>query len=246
MGLMSVAKPMIQNVFTGAMPLLVTSSFASSYLMTMALGNLAGRLGWAAISDKIGRRNTFHCFTLGAIPIFASLPYFITQCVTDPTGPLAPYYLAGFCGSTVAAITVMGGTFAVLPAYEADLYGPKYVGPIHGMFLLAATISTIVGPAILLNLRKMAEADALKDLLSKVDPALFAEKFGAGIADAPTLIEAKTLTISKLMTIMPNGTVDPSPFLYNNTMYTMAGLVSVGAALHFLVRPVDKKYFEKV
>ena len=43
MGLMSVAKPMISNVFTGSMPLLVTSSFASSYLMVMAFGNLAGR-----------------------------------------------------------------------------------------------------------------------------------------------------------------------------------------------------------
>ena len=47
------------------------------------------------------------------------------------------------------------------------------------------------------------------------------------------------------MNIMPQGTIDPSPFLYNNTMYTMAALVGVGAALHFMVRPVDKKYFEK-
>ena len=46
-------------------------------------------------------------------------------------------------------------------------------------------------------------------------------------------------------TLFLSGTIDPSPFLYNNTMYTMAGLVSVGAALHFLVRPVNKKYFEK-
>ena len=34
---------------------LVTSSFASAYLMSMAAGNLAGRLGWAAVSDKIGK-----------------------------------------------------------------------------------------------------------------------------------------------------------------------------------------------
>jgi len=47
------------------------------------------------------------------------------------------------------------------------------------------------------------------------------------------------------MTIMPHGTIDPSPFIYNNTMYAMASLVSVGAALHFMVRPVDKKYFEQ-
>jgi len=245
MGLISVAKPMIQNVFTNAMPALVTSSFASAYLMSMAAGNLAGRLGWAAVSDKIGRRNTFHIYTLGSIPIFGSLPFLINQCVTDPSGPMAPAFLAAFCGSTVAAITIMGGVFAVLPAYEADLYGPKYVGAIHGRFLLAATVSTIVGPGLLLNLRKMAESDAITDLLSKVDPSAFSAKFGVDISQAQTLIETKTLTITKLMTIMPQGTIDPSPFLYNNTMYTMAGLVSAGAALHFLVRPVDKKYFEK-
>ena len=68
----------------------------------------------------LGRRNTFHIFTMGAIPIFGSLPYLITQCMTDPTGPMAPYYLAAFCGSTIAAISIMGGVFAVLPAYEVN------------------------------------------------------------------------------------------------------------------------------
>ena len=60
-------------------------------------------------------------YTLGAIPIFGGLPYLINQCVTDPTGPLAPMYLAAFCGSTVAAISIMGGVFAVLPAYEVGI-----------------------------------------------------------------------------------------------------------------------------
>merc|ERR1719266_684584 len=70
MGLMSVAKPMISEVFTTSMPSVVTASFASSYLLAMASGNLGGRLGWAAISDKIGRKVTFNCFTFGAVPIF--------------------------------------------------------------------------------------------------------------------------------------------------------------------------------
>ena len=244
MGIMAVAKPMIQSVFADSMPALVTTSFASAYLMSLAMGNLGGRLGWAAISDKIGRRNTFHIYTLGAVPLFGALPFLIDQCVSNPSGPMAQFYLTAFCASTVAAISILGGTFAVLPAYEADLYGPKYVGPIHGRFLLAATASTIVGPGLLLNLRKVAESQALTDLLSKVDPAAFSTKFGADLSSAQSLIEAKTLTISKLMTIMPPGTVDPSPFLYNNTMYTMAGLAGVGAMLHFLVKPVDRKYFE--
>ena len=82
-------------------------------------------------------------------------------------------------------------------------------------------------------------------MLSKVDPGRFRDVFGTDLTQAQTLIEAKTLTISKLMTIMPQGTMDPSPFIYNNTMYAMASLVSVGAALHFMVKPVDQKFFEK-
>ena len=246
MGLMSVAKPMISEVFATSMPTVVTASFASSYLLAMASGNLAGRLGWAAVSDKIGQKATFNCFTFGAVPIFAALPYCIEQVVMNPTGPMAPVYLGAFCASTVAAISIMGGTFAVLPAYEANLYGPKYVQVIHGRFLLAATLSTILGPSLLLTLRKSAESSAIQELLAKVNPATFIETFGTDLTQAQSLIEAKTLTISKLMTIMPPGTIDPSPFIYNNTMYTMAGLISVGAALHLMVRPVNPKYFEKV
>lgn len=245
MGLMSVAKPMIQNVFTGAMPDLVTPAFASAYLMGLAAGNLGGRICWAAVSDRIGRWNTFQGFTLLAAPIFAVSPFLINNCVMDPTGPYAPYYLGAFCGSTVLALSVMGGVFAVLPAYEADLYGSKYIGAIHGRFLTFAAAATIAGPSLLLNLGKMAESKAIADLLSKVDPIKFTEKFGVGISEAPSLVEAKTLTISKLMAIMPPGTVDPSPFLYNDTMYTMAGLVTCASILHFMVKPVDKKYFEK-
>ncbi len=40
MGLMSVAKPMISEVFSSTMPGIVTASFASSYLLAMAGGEL--------------------------------------------------------------------------------------------------------------------------------------------------------------------------------------------------------------
>eukprot|EP00092_Neocalanus_flemingeri_P018387 GFUD01019899.1.p1 GENE.GFUD01019899.1~~GFUD01019899.1.p1 ORF type:complete len:604 (+),score=138.00 GFUD01019899.1:68-1879(+) len=244
-GLMSVAKPMIQNIFTGSMPLLVTPAFASSYILALAAGNLGGRIGWGTVSDKIGRWNTFQSMTLVAVPMFASIPFLITQCIANPSSPMAPYYLAAYCGSTMGALSVMGGVWAVLPAYEADLYGAKYVGAIHGKLLFFSAGSPILGPTILLNLTKMAESNAIKDLLSKVDSDVFMSKFGAPVCDAQTLIEAKTLTISNLMTIMPPGTIDPSPFLYNNAMYTMAGLASVASVLHFMVKPVDKKYFDK-
>lgn len=37
--------------------------------------------------------------------------------------------------------------------------------------------------------------------------------------------QAKALTIGKLMEIAPAGTMDPTPFIYDSTMYTMAGLM---------------------
>ena len=46
--------------------------------------------------------------------------------------------------------------------FSADLYGPKYVQAIHGRFLLAATASTMIGPTLLLNLRKMSENAAIQ------------------------------------------------------------------------------------
>ena len=94
-------------------------------------------------------------------------------------------------------------------------------------------------------IRSISRNFSFSELLAKADPTKFQETFGVDMSQVQTLIEAKTLTISKLMTIMPPGTIDPSPFIYNNTMYTMAGLVSLGAALHLMVKPVDDKYFEK-
>lgn len=57
-----------------------------------------------------------------------------------------------------------------------------------------------------------------------------------------------------MLELCPPGTLDPSPFLYNSTLYTMvpppsstpsqAGLVSCAALLHTLVTPVNTKYFD--
>ena len=56
------------------------------------------------------------------------------------------------------------------------------------------------------------------------------------------LIEAKSVTIARLMEIAPVGTVDPTPFLYNSTMYAMAGMLSVALVSNALLRPVHPKF----
>ena len=53
--------------------------------------------------------------------------------------------------------TVLGGTFACLPAYEADLFGRKYLGVNHGRMLLSIVGSAFFGPTLLLTLRNSSE-----------------------------------------------------------------------------------------
>ncbi len=244
MGLIAVAKPMVSEIFSAALPAVVTPSFASAYLLALAGGNLFGRLLWAAASDKIGRRNMFHIFAVGNAVTFAAMPTLIEGAVTS--SPSSSLYLGAFCASSVATLSVMGGTYACMPAYEADLWGPKYVQAIHGYFLVAPSVATIVGPAVLLNLRRRAEDRAMAELLSLVDPVKFKDAFGAGIDSAGALAEAKTLTVAKLYQLLPPGTVaDPLPLLYHDTLYAMAALAGAAAALHFAVGPVDRKYFER-
>lgn len=56
---------MMNEIFSSTLPGVVTAAFASSYVLALSAGNLGGRLGWAALSDKLGRRNIFNIFTLG-------------------------------------------------------------------------------------------------------------------------------------------------------------------------------------
>jgi MFS family permease len=102
---------------------------------------IGGRLGWAAISDVIGRKKVFYIFTLGSIPLYMALPTLVENVVS--TGSSMP--LTAFCASTVLAVSIMGGIYAVLPAYEADLFGTRYAGAVHGRMLLFSSIAALSG-----------------------------------------------------------------------------------------------------
>ena len=52
------------------------------------------------------------------------------------------------------------------------------------------------------------------------------------------LLASKTLTISKLLVLAPPGTIDPTPHLYDTTMYTLSGLMATAVIAHSLVRPI--------
>merc|ERR1712012_913683 len=132
---MSVASPMMQEVFSPSLPHLVTPTAASAYLMSLAVANLSGRVVWASVTDRIGSRNTFHILCFGSVPLFASLPPLMISAVSESSTGLANFALAGFCVNSFLAVSIMGGVFSCLPPYEAELYGSRWVGAIHGKFL---------------------------------------------------------------------------------------------------------------
>ena len=240
LGIFALAKPMMLEVFGNCLPAVVTAAFASTFVLLLSAGNLSGRILWGLLSDKIGRRSTFFIFTFGSIPLYFSLPALV--------GGVVSYHsiacLYAFIGCSMLSISIMGGGYAILPAYEADLYGSKYVGPIHGRFLLSASAASLSGPPLFLALRNRSEFNAINDLLQRISPEKFQEFFGVDMSHVNELIQAKTITINKLMTLVPEGVQDPTPFLYDSTMYVMTGLMAMSALSHYMVKPVDAKYFE--
>jgi MFS family permease len=57
-GVLSVASPMIQEIFSGR----VTAAAAAGFVGLISLFNMGGRFFWASTSDYIGRRNTYMIF----------------------------------------------------------------------------------------------------------------------------------------------------------------------------------------
>jgi MFS family permease len=240
-GVLAVAKTMMNEIFGSTLPNIVDFGFASTYVLMISAFNMVGRFVWASASDYLGRRNTYWVFfTLGII-LYCSIPYTAQQVSVTPS----VVWLVYFYAATMIIFTMYGGGFATIPAYLADIFGTKYVGGIHGRLLTAWSSAGVFGPLAITSLREISVKNAINDLIEKIDPAAFQLKFGASIDQLDQLIAAKTVTISKLMEIAPAGTVDPTSSLYNTTMYLMAVILLVALISNALMRPVNPKHHMK-
>jgi MFS family permease len=240
-GVIGVAKTMMTEIFGTTLPLIVNSAFAATYVLMISVFNMCGRFFWASISDYIGRKNTFHCFFVLGIILYLSIPYAAEQVSANP----AVTWLIMFYAATMIIFTMYGGGFATIPAYLADIFGTKYVGGIHGRLLTAWSTAGVLGPLAITQLRDVSLTSSIKALAAKVDPAAFQAKFGAGVDQLDQLVAAKTVTVAGLMSIAPAGTIDPTPSLYNTTMYAMAALLVVALIANMMVKPVAARHHMK-
>ncbi len=135
-----------------------------------------------------------------------------------------------------------GGGFATIPAYLADIFGTLHVGGIHGRLLTAWATAGVLGPFAITYLRNLSVENAINDLVTKIDPAVFEAKFNASIDQLNELVATKTVTVAKLMEIVPSNTIDPTSGLYNTTMYAMASLLVIAFFANLMVRPIQDKH----
>ncbi len=238
-GVIGVAKTMITDIFSPSLPDIVDASFAATYVLMISVFNMGGRFMWASLSDYLGRKNTYHVFFVLGMLLYVSIPYFATQVSVNP----GITWLIMFYAATMVIFTMYGGGFATIPAYLADIFGTLHVGGIHGRLLTAWSTAGVLGPFAITYLRQQSIDNAILSLTQKIDPVIFQQKFGSSISNLQVLIEAKTVSIPKLMEIVPAGTIDPTPSLYNTTMYAMALLLFVAFLSNLTIRKVDGKHY---
>ena len=237
-GVLSVARTMMTEIFGTTLPHIVDSAFAATYVVMISVFNMVGRFFWASTSDYIGRRTTYWVFFALGIALYVSIPYTASQVSISPT----VLWLVYFYAATMIIFTMYGGGFATIPAYLADMFGTRYVGGIHGRLLTAWSTAGVLGPLAITSLRDSASTTAINNLSATIDPARFRSTFGAEIDQLEQLVDQNTVTIANLMEIAPPGTIDPTSGLYNTTMYLMAALLGIALLANATMKPVNSKY----
>ena len=153
--MLGMASPMLQEVFGGHLinpdvrftdldkaGLTAIAAVAAGFTALLSLFNIVGRIFWASLSDKIGRKMTYVVFfVLGGI-LYASVP-----------ASAGAANKVTFAAALCIILSMYGGGFATVPAYLADLFGTQMVGAIHGRLLTAWGFAGILGPVVINYMR---------------------------------------------------------------------------------------------
>ena len=136
--IVSQAAPMAQEITR------VDALTAAGLVGLISIANGAGRFLWAWLSDFIGRRWVFLIMFLLQAVIFFLMPK-----VTS----FAVFSLLSFI-----VLLCYGGGFGTMPAFAADYFGPKNIGPIYGLMLTAWGFGGAFGPLLIANIRQTTGA----------------------------------------------------------------------------------------
>jgi OFA family oxalate/formate antiporter-like MFS transporter len=132
--IISQESPMFQEIAKA------TVIIAAGMVGIASIGNAVGRIFWAWVSDAISRRWTFVVMFVIQVGLFWLLPSLSSVAIL----------------TVVSFIILMcyGGGFGTMPAFAADYFGPKNVGPIYGLMLTAWGTASAFGPLLIGYMRE--------------------------------------------------------------------------------------------
>src|SRR5712672_2790758 len=118
----------------------VSAVIAAGMVGVASIGNAFGRVFWAWASDSLTRRATFIVMFLVQAVLFFGLPEMNSAKAL----------------SVVAFLILMcyGGGFGTMPAFAADYFGSRNVGPIYGLMLTAWGSASAFGPLLIAYMRQ--------------------------------------------------------------------------------------------
>src|SRR5712691_8893099 len=113
----------------------VSAVVAAGMVGVASIGNAFGRVFWAWASDSITRRATFAVMFVAQIVLFWTYPSISSAAVLTVV--------------TFVVLMCYGGGFGTMPAFAADYFGSKNVGPIYGLMLTAWGFASAFGPLLI-------------------------------------------------------------------------------------------------
>jgi OFA family oxalate/formate antiporter-like MFS transporter len=111
-----------------------TAAAAAAAVGFLGLFNGAGRIFWAAMSERLGRMTTFVAILALEGVCLLLIPH---------VGNAVLFFV-------LAAVVYLcyGGAFGTMPATAGDFFGVKYAGGIYGLMLIGWSLGGVVGPLI--------------------------------------------------------------------------------------------------
>jgi len=110
----------------------LTPMKAAFFVSIITLANALGRIGFGALSDKIGRSNT-----IMAMYVVSALSMLNLTFTTS---------VAGFVASGIGCGAVFGGFMGTMPTIISERYGLKNFGVNYGITFIGLSMAALTGP----------------------------------------------------------------------------------------------------